>query len=148
MEPESRHQYGLLWIGLGITVVGVASYLFSDPYQRSPSATHSQQQDDSLEEAKQQLTPQQLRSERNRFTNWLGIAAMTTGGMLWISSKRRISFSLLLATGLNLINSWHAIGIDDDINQTTETDNHVDHIDSELQSNEHTKLAETGLQYH
>ena len=51
MESESRKQYGLLWIGLGITVVGVANYFFNDPYQkivRAEILTDSQHQDDML----------------------------------------------------------------------------------------------------
>ena len=151
MESESRKQYGLLWIGLGITVVGVASYFFNDPYQKIARAeipTDSQHQDDMLEQTQQFQQLQQKQSERSRVTNWLGIAAMTTGCMLWMSSKRRIPFSLLLATGLNLLNSWQAIGIDEEAKQTTETDSNADRPTADLQKNEYTRLDETGLQYH
>jgi hypothetical protein len=151
VESESHKQYGLLWIGLGITVVGVASYFFNDPYQkikRLETSTHSQHQDDMLEQAQQFQELQQKQRERSRVTNWLGIAAMTTGCMLWMSSKRRIPFSLLLATGLNLLNSWQAIGIDQEAKQTTETDNNANRTADDLQTNEHARLAETGLQYH
>jgi hypothetical protein len=151
VESESRKQYGLLWIGLGITVVGVANYFFNDPYQkivRAEILTDSQHQDDMLEQTQQFQELQQKQSERSRITNWLGIAAMTTGCMLWMSSKRRIPLSLLLATGLNLLNSWQAIGVDEEAKQTTETDNNTDHAATDLQTNQTTTLAETGLQYH
>ena len=151
MESESRKQYSLLWIGLGITVVGVANYFFNDPYQkkvRTEIPTDSQHQDDMLEQAQQFQELQQKQSERSRITNWLGIAAMTTGCMLWMSSKRRIPLSLLLATGLNLLNSWQAIGVDEEAKKTTETDNNTDHAATDLQTNQTTTLAETGLQYH
>jgi len=151
VESESRNQYGLLWIGLGITVVGVANYFFNDPYQkivRAEILTDSQHQDDMLEQTQQFQELQQKQSERSRITNWLGIAAMTTGCMLWMSSKRRIPLSLLLATGLNLLNSWQAIGVDEEAKQTTETDNNTDHAATDLQTNQPTTLAETGLQYH
>ena len=151
MESESRKQYGLLWIGLGITVVGVANYFFNDPYQkivRAEILTDSQQQDDMLVQTQQFQELQQKQSERSRITNWLGIAAMTTGCMLWMSSKRRIPLSLLLATGLNLLNSWQAIGVDEEAKQTTETDNNTDHAATDLQTNQPAPLAETGLQYH
>jgi hypothetical protein len=65
-----------------------------------------------------------------------------------MSSKRRIPLSLLLATGLNLLNSWQAIGVDEEAKQTTETDNNTDHAATDLQTNQPTSLAETGLQYH
>jgi hypothetical protein len=65
-----------------------------------------------------------------------------------MSSKRRIPLSLLLATGLNLLNSWQAIGVDEEAKQTTETDNNTDHAATDLQTNQTTTLAETGLQYH
>ena len=151
MESESRNQYGLLWIGLGITVVGVANYFFNDPYQKKARAeipTDSQHQDDMLEQTQQFQELQQKQSERSRITNWLGIAAMTTGCMLWMSSKRRIPLSLLLATGLNLLNSWQAIGVDEEAKQTTETDNNTDHAATDLQTKQPTTLSETGLQYH
>ena len=151
MESESRNQYGLLWIGLGITVVGVANYFFNDPYQkivRAEILTDSQHQDDMLVQTQQFQELQQKQSERSRITNWLGIAAMTTGCMLWMSSKRRIPLSLLLATGLNLLNSWQAIGVDEEAKQTTETDNNTDHAATDLQTNQPAPLAETGLQYH
>ncbi len=151
MESESRNQYGLLWIGLGITVVGVANYFFNDPYQkivRAEILTDSQHQDDMLEQTQQFQELQQKQSERSRITNWLGIAAMTTGCMLWMSSKRRIPLSLLLATGLNLLNSWQAIGVDEEAKQTTETDNNTDHAATDLQTKQPTTLSETGLQYH
>ncbi len=151
MESESRKQYGLLWIGLGITVVGVANYFFNDPYQkivRAEILTDSQHQDDMLVQTQQFQELQQKQSERSRITNWLGIAAMTTGCMLWMSSKRRIPLSLLLATGLNLLNSWQAIGVDEEAKQTTETDNNTDHAATDLQTNQPAPLAETGLQYH
>ena len=151
MESESRKQYGLLWIGLGITVVGVANYFFNDPYQKTARVeipTDSQHQDDMREQTLQFQELQQKQSERSRVTNWLGIAAMTTGCMLWMSSKRRIPLSLLLATGLNLLNSWQAIGVDEEAKQTTETDNNTDHTATDLQTNQPTSLAETGLQYH
>ena len=151
MESESRKQYGLLWIGLGITVVGVANYFFNDPYQkkvRTELPTDSQHQDDMLVQTQQFQELQQKQSERSRITNWLGIAAMTTGCMLWMSSKRRIPLSLLLATGLNLLNSWQAIGVDEEAKQTTETDNNTDHAATDLQTNQPAPLAETGLQYH
>ena len=151
MESESRKQYGLLWIGLGITVVGVANYFFNDPYQkkvRTEIPTDSHHQDDMLEQTQQFQELQQKQSERSRITNWLGIAAMTTGCMLWMSSKRRIPLSLLLATGLNLLNSWQAIGVDEEAKQTTETDNNTDHVATDLQTNQTTTQAETGLQYH
>jgi hypothetical protein len=151
VESESRKQYGLLWIGLGITVVGVANYFFNDPYQKTARVeipTDSQHQDDMREQTLQFQELQQKQSERSRVTNWLGIAAMTTGCMLWMSSKRRIPLSLLLATGLNLLNSWQAIGVDEEAKQTTETDNNTDHAATDLQTNQPTSLAETGLQYH
>jgi hypothetical protein len=151
VESESRNQYGLLWIGLGITVVGVANYFFNDPYQkivRAEILTDSQHQDDMLEQTQQFQELQQKQSERSRITNWLGIAAMTTGCMLWMSSKRRIPLSLLLATGLNLLNSWQAIGVDEEAKQTTETDNNTDHAATDLQTKQPTTLSETGLQYH
>jgi hypothetical protein len=151
VESESRKQYGLLWIGLGITVVGVANYFFNDPYQKTARVeipTDSQHQDDMREQTLQFQELQQKQSERSRVTNWLGIAAMTTGCMLWMSSKRRIPLSLLLATGLNLLNSWQAIGVDEEAKQTTETDNNTDHTATDLQTNQPTSLAETGLQYH
>lgn len=151
MESESRKQYGLLWVGLGITVVGVANYFFNDPYQkivRAEILTDSQHQDDMLVQTQQFQELQQKQSERSRITNWLGIAAMTTGCMLWMSSKRRIPLSLLLATGLNLLNSWQAIGVDEEAKQTTETDNNTDHAATDLQTNQPAPLAETGLQYH
>ena len=151
MESESRNQFGLLWIGLGITVVGVANYFFNDPYQkivRAEILTDSQHQDDMLVQTQQFQELQQKQSERSRITNWLGIAAMTTGCMLWMSSKRRIPLSLLLATGLNLLNSWQAIGVDEEAKQTTETDNNTDHAATDLQTNQPAPLAETGLQYH
>jgi hypothetical protein len=151
VESESRKQYGLLWIELGITVVGVANYFFNDPYQKTARVeipTDSQHQDDMREQTLQFQELQQKQSERSRVTNWLGIAAMTTGCMLWMSSKRRIPLSLLLATGLNLLNSWQAIGVDEEAKQTTETDNNTDHAATDLQTNQPTSLAETGLQYH
>ena len=148
MESDSGRQYGLLWIGLGITVVGVASYLFSDPHHSPPSSTQSQQQDNMDDQAKQLEAEQRTRTERNQFTNWLGIAAMTTGCMLWISSKRHIPLSLLLATGLNLFNSWHAIEVDDEAKQSSDRDNHTDETMPDLSASEQTQQYASGLYSH
>lgn len=148
MESESRQHHGLLWAGLGIAVLGVASYLYTYSHRNQTSSSQLQDQESESKQLDQQQTLQQIQNEKNRFTNWLGIAAMTTGCLLWISSKRRIPFSLLLATGLNLLNSWQAVGSDEENKQSTETDTHADNSSNESQTNEHIKQAETGLQYH
>jgi hypothetical protein len=148
VESDSDRPYGLLWIGLGITVVGVASYLFSDPHHKSPSSTQAQHQDDITDQAKQLEAEQKIRTERNQLTNWLGIAAMTTGCMLWLSSKRHIPFSLLIATGLNLFNSWHAIEVDDEAKQSTDTDNNVDQAMPDVQATVQTQQFASSLYSH
>jgi hypothetical protein len=54
----------------------------------------------------------------------------------------------LLGAGLNVLNNWLTVGIDEEKKSYADNDKQTDHNYSEHQTQEHTDQTETGMQYH
>jgi hypothetical protein len=54
----------------------------------------------------------------------------------------------LLGAGLNVLNNWLTVGIDEEKNPHAVSDKKTDQNYSEHQTQEHADQTETGMQYH
>lgn len=76
---------------------------------------------------------------------WIGVGMVA---LSFARSRRHIPYSFLLGAGLNVLNNWLTVGIDEEKNPHAVSDKQSDHNYSEHQTQEHTDQTETGMQYH
>ena len=76
---------------------------------------------------------------------WIGVGMVA---LSFARSRRPIPYSLLLGAGLNVLNNWLTVGIDEEKKSYTDSDKQTNHNFSEYQTQEHTDQTETGMQYH
>ena len=76
---------------------------------------------------------------------WIGVGMVT---LSFARSRRHIPYSLLLGAGLNVLNNWLTVGIDEEEKSHAVSDNQTDLNYSEHQTQEHADQNETGMQYH
>ena len=76
---------------------------------------------------------------------WIGVGMVA---LSFARSRRHIPYSFLLGAGLNVLNNWLTVGIDEEKNPHAVSDKITDQNYSEHQTQEHTDQTETGLQYH
>ena len=76
---------------------------------------------------------------------WIGVGMVT---LSFARSRSHIPYSLLLGAGLNVLNNWLTVGIDEEEKSHAVSDKQTDLNYSEHQTQEHTDQTETGMQYH
>ncbi len=76
---------------------------------------------------------------------WIGVGMVA---LSFARSRRPIPYSLLLGAGLNVLNNWLTVGIDEEKKSYADSDKQTNHNFSEHQTQEHTDQTETGMQYH
>ena len=76
---------------------------------------------------------------------WIGVGMVA---LSFARSRRHIPYSFLLGAGLNVLNNWLTVGIDEEKNPHAVSDKQTDQNFSEHQTQEHTDQTETGMQYH
>ena len=76
---------------------------------------------------------------------WIGVGMVA---LSFARSRRHIPYSFLLGAGLNVLNNWLTMGIDEEKKSYADNDKQTDHNYSEHQTQEHTDQTETGMQYH
>lgn len=76
---------------------------------------------------------------------WIGVGMVT---LSFARSRRHIPYIFLLGAGLNVLNNWLMVGIDEEKKSYADNDKQSDHNYSEHQTQEHTDQTETGMQYH
>lgn len=76
---------------------------------------------------------------------WIGVGMVA---LSFARSRHPIPYSLLLGAGLNVLNNWLTVGIDEEKKSYAVSDKQTDHNFSEYQTQEHADQTETGMQYH
>ncbi|MEY3580364.1 MAG: hypothetical protein RI984_1468 [Pseudomonadota bacterium] len=76
---------------------------------------------------------------------WIGVGMVA---LSFVRSRRHIPYSFLLGAGLNVLNNWLMVGIDEERNPHAVSDKKTDQNFSEHQTQEHSDQTETGMQYH
>lgn len=84
----------------------------------------------------------------SRVDNWLLWIGVSMVALSFARSRRHIPYSLLLGAGLNVLNNWFTVGMDEETKSYAVSDKQTGRNYSEHQTQEHTDQTETGMQYH